>query len=180
MMKTKGMKLILSVVCVAVVFLSVNVEAKKRCRPLLEKLQNIQALQRSGYGLKKGQSLRAREDKARDKWWQCERSSSFKTKSKSKKKRSKAQGSSNKAKVIYKKSRSKKTKNVAAPFASKQRIEVKSKYPREKQFAWLHFYQRPERCHQPKSLTTFAFCSEDRLMQQAEFEHQYVEPAATD
>lgn len=59
--------------------------AKKRCKPLLEKLHNIQALQRSGYSQKKGMSLRKREDKARDKWWQCENGSA-KSEKKSKKK----------------------------------------------------------------------------------------------
>lgn len=59
--------------------------AKKRCKPLLEKLHNIQALQRSGYSQKKGVSLRKREDKARENWWQCENGSA-KSKKKAKKK----------------------------------------------------------------------------------------------
>ncbi|MFQ3337708.1 MAG: hypothetical protein ACI9VO_000473, partial [Colwellia sp.] len=39
-------------------------------------------MQRKGYSLKRGESLRAKEDKARDKWWQCENSSQAKFKAK--------------------------------------------------------------------------------------------------
>ncbi|MCW8833040.1 MAG: hypothetical protein OQK03_06970 [Colwellia sp.] len=60
-------------------------EAKKRCKPLLAKLHNIQAQQRAGYSSKRGLSLRAREDKARDMWWQCENGRTNNKKKKKKK-----------------------------------------------------------------------------------------------
>ncbi len=49
-----------------------NANGKKRCKPFLDKLHNIQKMQRQGYSNKRGQNLRIKEDKARDKWWQCE------------------------------------------------------------------------------------------------------------
>jgi len=52
--------------------------AKKRCKPYQDKLHNIQTMQRKGYSLKRGESLRIKEDKARDKWWKCEHSSKAK------------------------------------------------------------------------------------------------------
>ena len=73
--------------CMLLLFTPVS-EAKKRCKPLLEKLHNIQAMQRSGYSSQRGLSLRAREDKARDKWWQCEQGRGTKKKKKSKGKKS--------------------------------------------------------------------------------------------
>lgn len=170
---------------------SMTSEAKKRCRPLLDKLHNVQALQRKGYSLKKGQSLRAREDKARDKWWKCERSSSFTKSKKNKSKKTTAKKNKRKKSQNKKKSydysienklqsnlrsnKAKNNKNVSAPFASKKVIEVRSKYPRQKRFAWLNYYQRPQRCHNPKDLNTFAFCTEDKLVQQQGFEEIYKE-----
>ena len=64
-------------------------QAKKRCKPLLAKLHNIQAMQRSGHSATRGRSLRAREDKARDKWWQCEQGRGKKVKQKDKKNKQK-------------------------------------------------------------------------------------------
>jgi len=58
--------------------------AKAKCKPYLEKLQNIQALQRQGYSLKRGNSLRKREQAAREKWWQCEQGKIQPTSKKSK------------------------------------------------------------------------------------------------
>ena len=151
-------------------FFSPISEAKKRCRPLLDKLYNIQALQRHGYNLKKGKKLRARENKARDKWWQCERSSSFKKTKKKKKKSKKSQKEKYQKKH---KKQSKKMNKVSAPFSNSQEIEVRSKYPRKKLFLWLNYYQQPKGCHKPKDLATFVFCNEDKLLQQKKFEQDY-------
>jgi hypothetical protein len=60
--------------------------AKKRCKPLLDKVHKIQQAQRSSYSLKRGDSLRKKEDKARDKWWQCESQSNAQFKLSQKKK----------------------------------------------------------------------------------------------
>ena len=46
---------------------SPTLEAKKRCKPLLAKLQNIQAMQRHGYSATQGIRLRNSEEKARKK-----------------------------------------------------------------------------------------------------------------
>jgi len=140
--------------------------AKKRCKPLLEKLHNIQALQRSGYSAKRGLSLRGREDKARDKWWQCENGSG-KTKQKAKTKRKR---------VIYntepKRVKSKKI-NAGTPFKTSNAIVIKSKYQGKKKQAWLKYYQQPNKCIRPKSLPVFAFCSENKQIQRADFEKQH-------
>lgn len=59
---------------VLIIGLSFQVQAgKKECKKHLKKLQNVQSLQRQGGSLKKTQSLRKREDKARKKWWACEK-----------------------------------------------------------------------------------------------------------
>mgnify|MGYP001573251096 CR=1 FL=1 len=143
-------------------------QAKKRCKPLLQKLQNIQAMQRHGYSVKRGVSLRAKEDKARDKWWQCENSRD--KKSKKTKKNSKSN------KVSYStalKRADAKNINAGTPFKTNNAIVVKSKYHGDKKRAWLAFYQQPTRCHRPKNLQVFAFCSEDKQTQRADFEQVY-------
>jgi hypothetical protein len=144
--------------------------AKKRCKPLLEKLQNIQALQRNGYSSKRGQSLRIREDKARDKWWQCEKGTS-KVKQSTRKKtihktaRTSHQKRAAKSEVI----------NAGVPFKTNNVIVIKSKYQGEKKQAWFQYYQQPDKCSSPKNLSVFAFCSENKQIQQANFEKKYRE-----
>ena len=139
-------------------------EAKKRCKPLLEKLHNIQAMQRSGYSSKRGISLRSKEDKARDKWWQCEQGKGLKTKNKKKKTAKKKR-----------KTKSSKKKDIAAgtPFKTNNQIVIKSKYQGVKKQAWLNFYQPPPKCSRPKSLAIFASCSEDKQLQRRNFEQEY-------
>lgn len=140
-------------------------EAKKRCKPLLEKLHNIQAMQRNGYSSQRGMSLRAREDKARDKWWQCEQGRGGKAKKKAKKK-------SKKHSAIYKQTRQIKIP-VGTPFKTNNVIVIKSKYQGNKKQAWLNFYQQPAHCNRPKSLAVFASCSEDKQAQRINFEQVY-------
>jgi len=146
-------------------------EAKKRCKPLLEKLHNIQAMQRKGYSSKRGVALRIKEDKARDKWWQCEKG----RKTKEKKKRKNKKYSKNKRKqsgVVYKKNTSLKIA-VGTPFKTNNAVEIKSKYHGIKKQAWLKFYQQPAHCNRPKSLAVFATCSENKQVQRINFEQEY-------
>ena len=149
-------------------------QAKKRCKPLLEKLHNVQAMQRNSYSAKRGQSLRSKEDKARDKWWQCENSSRFsKGKNKEKKKAAKKRIKSKKSVTKRSKQSYFAKRSVSAPFSGNEVIVIKSKYQGAKKFAWLDFYQQPNKCQRPKSLTVFASCSEDKQAQQLTFEQQY-------
>ena len=168
-----------AIVAVLLTFSTVS-SAKKRCKPLLEKLHNIQATQRKSYSLKRGQTLRAKEDKARDKWWQCENSSlaSFKSKYGTKKKKSKKKS---KKKVLASKSTYYTKMNKEILNSSKQRITfnqdsvivIKAKYQGDKRLAWLQFYQQPMKCQSPKNLNVFAYCTEDKLQQQGLFEQKY-------
>ncbi|GAA6170507.1 hypothetical protein NBRC116592_01770 [Colwellia sp. KU-HH00111] len=152
--------------------LSPVTHAKKRCKSLLTKLHNIQAMQRNGYSSTRGRSLRAREDKARDKWWQCEQGRGKKAKKKSRKKRAskKVQHS---AKADKKKHSSRKQTSVGSPFRTSNAIVIKSNYQGDKKRAWLRYYQQPSRCQRPNNLQVFAFCSEDKQKQRASFEDNY-------
>lgn len=148
--------------------------AKKRCKPLLEKLHNIQALQRSGNSSKRSISLRNREDKARDNWWQCEQGRSKKTKKKEKKKRdSKTASYPTKGKNTKTKSPKSRKITASTPFNTSHAIVIKSKYQGDKKRAWLRYYQQPNQCIRAKSLSVFAACSENKQTQGAEFEKQY-------
>lgn len=137
--------------------------AKKHCDPLLEKLHHVQSLQRHGYSAKGGISLRKREDRARDRWWQCEKG------------RGKAKKSSNQAKHHIEQLKYNNT-NAAAPFKTNSAIIIKSKYQGSKQRAWLTYYRQPDICTQPKNLSDFAFCSEDKQKQRINFEQYYSSP----
>jgi len=141
--------------------------AKKRCKPLLEKLHNIQAMQRNGYSSKRGTSLRVREDNARDHWWKCEQGRGKKNKNKKKQ--------SNETVSYRSKIKSVKGKKMVAstPFKTSNAIVIKSKYQGEKKQAWLAFYQQPTQCQRPKNLQVFAFCSEDKQTQRVVFEQKY-------
>jgi hypothetical protein len=146
------------------IFLSPTVQGKKRCKPLLEKLHNIQAMQRHGYSVKRGLSLRDREDKARDNWWDCENGRSTTNKKSSGKK---AKSTANK------KPKAIKPISAGTPFSTSKPIVVKSKYEGEKQRAWLAHYQQPKGCNRPKSIQVFAYCTEDKQTQRENFESQY-------
>ncbi len=159
---------------------SASLQAKKRCKPLLEKLHKVQSQQRSGYSLKRGQSLRAKEEKARDKWWQCEHMSlaKFKAQNGGKNKKTK-KGKKKKAskyasnKVSKKKSQLYVNKSIAT-FNQGSAIVVKAKYQGDKRLAWSQFYQRPSKCISPKNLSIFAYCNENKLQQQSQFDQQYT------
>lgn len=168
-----------AVIATLILSYSTVVQAKKRCKPFLEKLHKVQALQRSGYSLKRGQSLRAKEDKARDKWWQCEHMSLAKFKAKNggknkKKKKGKKKKTSKYAnkKVSNKKSQLYASKSLAT-FNQGSAIVVKAKYQGDKRLAWSQFYQRPSKCITPKSLSVFAYCNENKLLQQSQFDQEY-------
>mgnify|MGYP003629848427 CR=1 FL=1 len=146
--------------------------AKKRCKPLLEKLHNVQSLQRNSYSGKRGLSLRDREDKARNNWWQCENSSAKakqKTKGKGNKKSKKNTASGN---IQVKRVKSKKI-NAGTPFKTSNAIVIRSKYQGQRKQAWLKYYQQPNQCSRPKSLPVFAFCSENKQTQRLDFEKHY-------
>ncbi len=156
--------------------------AKKRCKSLQNKLHNIQAMQRQGYSLKRGESLRAKEDKARDKWWLCERSSlaKFNAKYGSKKNKAKKDKKAKKRKPV--KSKRYYTRlNKGAVYSAKKiplfnqgsAIVIRSKYEGNKHLAWLQFYSQPIQCQRPKNLSVFAYCSEDRREQQSDFDKEY-------
>ncbi|WP_198555525.1 hypothetical protein [Colwellia sp. 75C3] len=153
--------------------------AKKRCKPFLEKLHKIQTMQRKGYSLKRGENLRAKEDKARDKWWQCENSSKAKFKAKYGVKKKKAKKYKNKKTVVNKTYYTKMKKTSAYPqhkvttFNQGSAIVIKSKYQGDKMLSWLDFYHKPIKCQRPKSMSIFAYCSENKLQQQGEFEKTY-------
>ncbi|AAZ28664.1 hypothetical protein CXF79_20135 [Colwellia sp. Bg11-28] len=164
------------VVTISLLIFSTNSSAKKRCKPLLEKLHNVQMMQRKNYSLKRGQSLRAKEDKARDKWWQCENSSlsAFKSKYGTKKKKAKKKQKSTTHYAKLNKVKLKLPKKMAT-FNQDSAIVIKSKYHGDKKLAWLQFYQQPIKCQRPKNINVFAFCSEDKLQQRETFEHKYIQ-----
>ena len=132
-------------------------------------------MQRKSYSLKRGQALRVKEDKARDKWWQCENSSLsvFKSKYATKKKKSKKQKKSKAQYAKLKKVKLKSSKKMVT-FNQASEIVIKSKYQGKKKLAWLQFYQQPLKCQRPKSINVFAFCSEDKLQQRNAFEQKYA------
>ena len=130
-------------VVILLLIFSANTFAKKRCKPLLEKLHNAQMMQRKSYSLKRGQALRVKEDKAREKWWQCENSSlsAFKSKYGTKKKKAKKNKKKQKSTSHYaklKKVKLKPPKNMTT-FNQDSAIVIKSKYQGNKKLAWLQF-----------------------------------------
>jgi len=136
----------------------------------------VQAQQRNSYSLKRGQSLRAQEDKARDKWWKCEHMSLAKFKAQNGGKNNKAKKKKNSKyvskKVSKKKSQPYVSKSIAT-FNLDSAIVVKAKYQGDKRLAWSQFYKRPDKCISPKSLSVFAYCNNNKLLQQNQFDQEY-------
>ena len=169
-----GLVYLLSVLMCTLMFIS-SAHAKKRCQALKQKLYDIQAQQRAGYSNKRGQSLRQREDKAREKWWQCENPSYGRDK---RKKLSKSSKKKSQTKLVNTSQSRKKSYQAIkindSPFANNSNIQVKTAYQGEKKHAWLRFYQRPSKCHKPKNLSTFAYCSENKQQQRLAFEQVYL------
>jgi len=165
---------------IVVCFPSSSAIAKKRCKSLLAKLHNIQTMQRKGYSLTKGDSLRDREDKARNNWWKCEQGKDDKLKN-HKKKGTKKKSHSVKSKRIKQtnqqkaKQKNKHTKlKSATPFKTNHAIIIQSKYQGSKKRAWQNYYQQPVQCKRPKKLTVFATCTENKKTQRASFEKSYT------
>lgn len=138
---------------------------KKECQTYLDKLQNIQSLQRQGHSLKSSNSLNKREAKARNKWWLCTQGK-LATKNKKVKKASKKVNS---RKQVH----NKKILIKSQSFNTSSAIVLKAKYQGEKQISWLNFYTQPKDCFLPKTTQRFAYCMEDRQQQQIIFEQQY-------
>jgi len=153
--------------------------AKKRCKPFQDKLHNIQAMQRKGYSLKRGESLRIKEDKARDKWWKCEHSSKAKFQAqygagkKKTKKNKKIKTVKNKTDYTKMNKTSFNSKKKKTTFNQSSAIVIRSKYQGRKKQDWLTFYNQPIKCQRPKSISVFAYCSENKMQQQSEFEKDY-------
>lgn len=180
------MKIPFNVVSVFVIFIftqvvySPSAAAKKRCKPFLEKLHKVQASQRSSYSLKRGESLRAKEDKARDKWWKCENTSLAKFNAMYGKKKKTKKSKSQSKKVTRQKKKYNKLTLTPMTVAKSQvsfnqhtAVVIKSKYQGAKQAAWFAFYKKPTKCQSPKNMSVFAFCHEDKRQQQDQFESVY-------
>lgn len=145
--------------------------AKKECAELLKKYHNVQSQQRQGHSLKSSITLRKKEDKARQKWWDCENN---KLTSKSKKKKNnKAKSHSKKKTIKLSQTSTQSSNNTRGVFSSNRNIVIKGKYTGDKQLQWLRFYKRPKKCARPKTTQVFAFCMEDKTAQQNAFEQQY-------
>ncbi len=174
-MKVKLSIVIYIVICIAIFFSNTAIAGKKRCKPLLDKLHNIQAQQRQGYSAKKGMSLQTRADKVRDKWWQCENTSIYSQSKKHKKKLKKKQKAKHTSSISIKASNavSGNSRKVIKPFATSQAIVIKSRFKGKKQQAWLNYYQQPKKCQRAKTTKIFAFCVEDKSKQQEAFIRQY-------
>jgi len=156
----KQTMIILALVCY---LFSFEVLAKKACQPYLTKLRDIQAQQRVGHSNSKGRSLAEREQKARNKWWQCQQGKLSKIKKKKDKKKTKRESSPKKS--IIPRYRNNKT---STPFTNN--LVIKGKYQGHQQQAWLDYYRKPDKCKRIKSTKVFAYCLEDEERQQLFFE----------
>lgn len=141
---------------------------KKQCKGYLEKLHNIQSQQRQGYSLKQGNKLEQRAEKARKKWWDCERGLTTPKKKSKKNKRAKVK---NQKKVVK---YSQRTLTQITPFETTKAVVIKGRFQGKQQQAWLDFYQQPEKCFRPKTTKVFAYCVENKRQQSELFKQQYL------
>ncbi|MFT6207041.1 MAG: hypothetical protein ACJA0T_000945 [Colwellia sp.] len=145
---------------------------KKECQSYADKLRNVQSQQRQGHSLKRSESLNQQEKVARKKWWQCERGRLKKVKGNHKKKQK------NIAVNLYQPlspilSRDLK-KGSSKPFQTSAPVVIKSRYQGKQMQAWLQYYQQPKKCLRPKTTRQFAYCVENRRIQQLAFEKSEI------
>ncbi|GHF78183.1 hypothetical protein [Thalassotalea marina] len=151
--------------CAVFVSLATSAHATRpECQSLADKLDNIQAQQRLGYGAEKGKKLAEREKKAREKWWNCQNKRTKNKRKVKKKKQDTPSQASEKSNSLL--------SHPTGPLTNT--IRISSKYKGRKQQMWLDYYQQPEQCEKPKRLNIFAFCMEDRQKQQQEFEQELL------
>lgn len=150
---------------------SASIAGKAECQPYLDKLHHVQSLQRAGYSAKQGERLKRREEKARDKWWQCSRGK-LKTKTSKRHKKAKhkqtAYAKSGHAKLS--KAKEKQQKYKASRAYATNSVVVKQRYQGEQLMRWHQFYQKPKKCQRPKTMQQFSYCIEDKNRQELAFE----------
>jgi len=149
-------------------YLPVSYAGKSQCRPYLDKLRNVQSQQRQGHSFKQGESLNKRETKARKKWWQCERGLLKINKSRKKRKQEKTKVAKKYQLPSYTQKAG--VKLNQSPFQTANALVIKSRYQGKQLQAWLKYYQQPKQCMRPKTTKQFAFCVENRRLQQMSFE----------
>jgi len=153
-------------------YIPVSYAGKAQCQSYLDKLRNVQSQQRQAHSFKQGERLNKREAKARKKWWQCERGllKTNKTRKKNKPKPTRV------AKKYHLPTSTQKTrvKLNQSPFQTSNALVIKSRYQGKQLQAWLKYYQQPKQCMRPKTTKKFAFCVENRRLQQISFEKRAV------
>ncbi|WP_440874724.1 hypothetical protein [Thalassotalea sp. PLHSN55] len=157
-----------------VFYVPLGFAGKKHCQSYRAKLDNIQSQQRHGYSNKKGLSLQQREQKARDKWWQCE---TGKLKPKKKNKSAKKAKDKKTQQSTYAKEHALSKKDITtakAPFSQTNQLVFKQRYQGKQLQQWLSFYQAPKGCSKPKSMKKFTECVEDKQRQQLAFEQNVL------
>jgi hypothetical protein len=157
---------------VMLLYIPVSYAGKSQCQPYLDELRNIQSQQREGYSAKRGESLNKREAKARKKWWGCERGLLKKIKKSKKKKPKRAKVS--KKHQLPNHTQATGVKLNQSPFQTSNALVIKSRYQGRQLQAWLKYYQQPKQCMRPKTTQQFAFCVENRRLQQMSFEQLAV------
>jgi hypothetical protein len=155
-------------VSVALFYIPVSYAGKSQCQSYLDKLRNVQSQQRQGHSFKKSKSLNKRETKARKVWWQCERGLLKTNKSRPKKKNKPTKVATTYPLSTY--SNKARAKLNQSPFQTSNALVIKSRYQGKQLQAWLKYYQQPKQCMRPKTTKQFAFCVEDRRLQQMSFE----------
>jgi hypothetical protein len=163
-----------AIVIVSLLFSVPSFAGKKHCQSYLEKLRNVQSLQRQGHNLKRSENLNKREAKLRKKWWQCERGL-LKTTKNSKTKKQKKRNAQQKQKAQREKRKALINDSLmvnasVSPFQTSAAVVIKSRYQGKQLQAWLKYYHQPKQCSRPKTTKQFVFCVEDRRIQQLAFE----------
>jgi hypothetical protein len=159
-------------VSVVLFYIPASYAGKSQCQSYLDKLRNVQSQQRQGHGFKKSESLNKREAKARKMWWQCERGLLKTNKNKNKNRKKKKQKQSKVATTYSLPTNTIKAraKLNQSPFQTSNALVIKLRYQGKQLQDWLKYYQQPKQCMRPKTTRQFAFCVEDRRLQQMSFE----------
>jgi len=156
-----------TVFSVMLLYVPISHAGKAECQPYLDKLRNVQSQQRQSHSNKRSESLNKREAKARKKWWKCERGLLKVAKSRKKKKTKPVTAVKKQQLAIHTKRKGIEVNKT--PFKTSSPLIIKSRFQGKQLQAWLQYYQQPKQCQRPKTTKQFAFCVEDRRLQQVSF-----------
>ncbi|WP_394175819.1 hypothetical protein [Thalassotalea litorea] len=161
----------LLLVCLSI-FTSLRAQAKPECEPYHQALANIRAEMRAGYREPRGEILRDKERKLKEKIRLC---LGYQSRTNNPNNLNQKKGKARHKPAVKSQSSTAVIMTKNADQLGNQALVIRGKFTGKKQAAWLRFYQPSEQCRQPQTTSLFAKCLMLRDKQAKVFSKQWDE-----